>query len=382
MEGRVELASRIGHEAPAQLCSRPLELTVVVPTFNEAANVAPLIAKLDEALAGMSWEAVFVDDNSPDGTSDAVREIARSDRRIRVIQRVGRRGLASAVVEGMLGSAAPVIAVIDGDMQHDEAVLPRLYEAIAQDGHDLAIGTRYTEGGSTGEWDKSRVLISRFATWVAHILLKNDVKDPMSGFFAVRREIFMEALPRLSMVGFKILLDMVASIPRRLRIAEIPYTFRSRVAGESKLDSKVAQEFGALLLEKVFGHIVPVRFLMFAAVGALGLVVHLTVLGVLVRFIGVDFAVGQALAVFTAMTFNYVLNNSFTYRDMRLRGARFVRGLISFYAVCLIGAIGNIGVGELIYRMHYRWWLAGLAGAIVGVVWNYAASSVLTWKRK
>ena len=359
-----------------------LQLTVVIPTFNEAANVAPLAAKLDQALSGLNWEAVYVDDNSPDGTSDQVRELARIDRRIRVIQRVGRRGLSSAVVEGMLSSAAPVLAVIDGDMQHDETVLVKLYEAIVEGGNDLAIGTRYTEGGSTGEWDESRVKISQFATRLSNLLLKNDVKDPMSGFFAVKREVFVESLPNLSMVGFKILLDMVASVPRKLKIAEVPYTFRSRVAGESKLDSKVAQEFGALLLEKMFGHIVPVRFMMFAAVGALGLGVHLVTLGILVRLAAIQFGVSQAIAVFTAMTFNYVLNNSFTYRDMRLRRWKFVRGLFTFYAVCLIGAVGNIGIGDFIYKMHYTWWAAGIAGAIVGVVWNYAASSMFTWNKK
>ena len=362
--------------------ARALDLTVVVPTFNESANVAPLVAALNKALSGIAWEVVFVDDNSPDGTSDAVREIARRDRRVRIVQRYGRRGLASAVVEGFLGSAAPVMAVIDGDMQHDESALPNLYRAVAEGGSDLAIGTRYTEGGSTGDWDQSRERISRFATRLSHMLLKNDIADPMSGFFAIRRDVFMESLPKLSLIGFKILLDIVASIPRKLTIAEVPYTFRSRTAGESKLDSKVAQEFGALLLEKMFGHIIPIRFLMFAAVGGLGLLVHLGVLGLLVRVMHSEFRWSQAAAVFTASTFNYVLNNSFTYRDMRLRGAKFVRGLLSFYAVCLIGAIGNIGVADLVYGMHYRWWLAGVAGAVVGVVWNYAASSLFTWKKK
>jgi dolichol-phosphate mannosyltransferase len=382
MDGEVGLSNG-GAGNPATAPETPsLQLTVIIPTFNEADNVAPLAAKLDAALAGLAWEAVYVDDNSADGTSDRVREIARVDRRIRVIQRVGRRGLSSAVVEGMLSSAAPVLAVIDGDMQHDETVLVKLYDAIVEGGNDLAIGTRYTEGGSTGEWDESRVKISQFATKLSNILLKNDVKDPMSGFFAVKREVFVESLPNLSMVGFKILLDMVASVPRKLKIAEVPYTFRSRVAGESKLDSKVAQEFGALLLEKMFGHIVPVRFMMFAAVGALGLCVHLATLGILVRLAAVQFGVSQAIAVFTAMTFNYVLNNSFTYRDMRLRRWKFVRGLFTFYAVCLIGAIGNIGIGDFIYKLHYTWWAAGIAGAVVGVVWNYAASSMFTWNKK
>src|ERR1700754_680613 len=149
MNGEVGVDSGGAGNSAMKPVGASLQLTVIIPTFNEAENVAPLAAKLDHALSGLDWEAVYVDDNSADGTSDRVRELARVDRRIRVIQRVGRRGLSSAVVEGMLSSAAPVVAVIDGDMQHDETVLVKLYAAIADDGNDLAIGTRYTEGGST-----------------------------------------------------------------------------------------------------------------------------------------------------------------------------------------------------------------------------------------
>jgi dolichol-phosphate mannosyltransferase len=362
--------------------SRPLELAVILPTLNEAANVRPTIARLHATLAGIEWEAVFVDDNSADGTADLLREIGREDRRIRVVQRVGRRGLASAVVEGMLATAAPVLAVMDADLQHDETVLPKMYAAVANDGFELVVGTRYVEGGSTGEWEQSRERISRFATRLASLVMKTPVSDPMSGLFAIRREVLMDALPRLSNVGFKILLDILASVSRPLKVEEVPYTFRNRVAGESKLDSRVLQEYLVLLLEKLFGRFLPVRFLMFATVGAFGLLVHLAVLGLALTLLDDDFRTAQAIAVLAAMTFNYAVNNSLTYRDMRLKGFAFVRGLFTFYFVCLVGAIGNIGVGELVYSLDYQWWLAGIAGAIVGVVWNYAASSVFTWRRK
>ena len=359
----------------------PLQLAVIIPVLNEVANVAPLIERLSVALDGLVWEAIIVDDNSPDGTADRAREEARLDPRVRIVQRIGRRGLSSAVIEGMLASGAPVLAVIDGDMQHDEAILPAMYRAVAEEGNDLAVGTRYVEGGSTGDWDASREKMSRFATALSRRLLKAEMSDPMSGFFAVRREAMMAALPHLSSIGFKILMDLVASSPTRLRIAEIPYTFRNRIHGESKFDARVAQEFAILLLEKMFGHFLPIRFLMFAMVGTIGLVIHLGTLGSGIAA-GLDFKLAQSIAVMLAMTANFFFNNALTFRDMRLRGAALWRGLVSFYLVGLIGAIGNVGVGAVVYRLEGIWWLAGLAGVAVGVVWNYAASSVVTWRVK
>lgn len=357
----------------------PLELAVIIPVMNEAANVAPLIARLDAVLAGIGWEAIFVDDHSPDGTADAVRTIARTDRRIRIVERIGRRGLSSAVVEGMLASAAPVLAVIDGDMQHDEGLLPALF-ACCNGGTDIAIGSRYVAGGGVGSWDESRASASRFATRAANAVLPVTVGDPMSGFFAIRRDAFEAALPHLSGSGFKILLDLIISSPRAPTVVELPYVFRERTAGESKLDLMVVAEYAQLLADKTVGRIVPVRLLMFLAVGLLGLGVHLSVLGGSLAG-GVDFAVAQGVAVFTAMTFNFALNNVFTYRDRRLRGWRFVTGLLSFYAVCLVGAAANIGVGSWVHDLDNSWWVAGAAGALVGAVWNYAASSFVTWRK-
>jgi len=357
----------------------PLQLGVIIPVLNEAANIAPLIERIDAALAGIVWEAIIVDDNSPDGTSEVARAQARRDPRVRIVERIGRRGLSSAVIEGMLASGAPVLAVIDGDMQHDEGILPRMYRAVADEGHDLAVGTRYIEGGSTGDWDASREKMSRFATALSRRLLKADMSDPMSGFFVVRREVVVAAMPHLSSIGFKILMDLVASSPTRLKIAEIPYTFRNRVHGESKFDARVAQEFAILLLEKLFGHFLPIRFLMFAMVGSLGVIVHLAVLGSGMAA-GLEFRIAQTLAVVVAMSGNFFLNNSLTFRDVRLRGAKLWRGLLSFYAVGAIGAVGNVGIGNFVYRIEGVWWLAGIAGVAVGVVWNYAASSLVTWR--
>jgi dolichol-phosphate mannosyltransferase len=360
----------------------PLELTVVIPTLNEAGNVQPLLEKLGVALAGIEWEAIFVDDGSTDGTPDLLTSIAQNDRRVRMVRRIGRRGLSSAVVEGALASTTPIIAVIDADLQHDERILPDLYKAIANDGNELAIGTRYAGNGSTGEWDDKRLKISRFATALASPIMKTRLSDPMSGFFAVRRDVLLEAAPGLSNVGYKILLDLVASSPRTLKLAEVGYTFGTRQSGESKLDEMVALEYIELLLDKTIGRFVPVKLVQFGAIGVLGVGVHLALLYLTLNVLGAAFAAAQATAVVGAMTFNFALNNRFTYRDQQLKGLAWVGGLLSFYLVCSIGAIGNVGIGSLVYEQFHGWWMAGIAGAIVGSVWNYVASGWLTWTKR
>ena len=364
------------HAAP----SSPLELAVVVPTLNESGNVSEFLTLLEVALAGTAWEAVFVDDNSSDGTADLLREIAREDRRVKVIQRVGRRGLASAVVEGALASSAPLIAVMDADLQHDHGCLPRLVRAV-REGSDVAVGSRYIDGGGVGEWHNSRHTGSLYATKLARYVLKAPLSDPMSGFFCISREAFMASLPRLSGGGFKILLDLVSSAPEPLKVAEVPYVFRVRTAGESKLDFMVVAEYAKLLADKSIGRFVPISLLLFLAVGALGVVVHLAILGTLLKGLLVSFAAAQSVAVACAMTFNFSLNNMFTYSDRRLRGWRYAKGLAGFAAVCSVGAVANVGVGSYFYASEPNWWLAGVAGSLIGAVWNYVASSALVWRK-
>jgi dolichol-phosphate mannosyltransferase len=245
---------------------------------------------------------------------------------------------------------------------------------------DLVVGSRYTSGGGVGDWSLRRARLSGLATRLARLVCKAEVADPLSGFFMCRREVFEQALRRMSGQGFKILLDLLASSPEPVRVCELPYRFRQRQHGESKLDTMIAWEFGMLLADKLIGHIVPVRFALFAMIGALGLVVHLAILWISLNYFGLAFTAAQSAATVAAMTSNFFLNNQFTYRDQRLSGVSLLRGLAAFYLICGVGAIANVGVASYAFTSSHAWWLAGVAGVVVGSVWNFAMSSVFTWR--
>jgi dolichol-phosphate mannosyltransferase len=356
------------------------ELTLVIPTFNERDNIAPLVAAVGTALAGVEWEILFVDDNSRDGTPDEIRRVSHEDPRVRCIRRLSRKGLASACMDGMFNSEAPYLAVMDADLQHDENILPAMLDALRNDDADIAIGTRYAGAGSTGALSGSRVRISRFATWLANLVLPIKISDPMSGFFMLNREIFEQAKSKLSGKGFKILLDFLTSAPGEIRVQEFPYTMRSRALGESKLSPVVVWEYFMLLADKLLGRLLPPRFLLFSLVGLTGVGVHLALLSLLHYGFNQPFFPAQAVATLVAMTSNFFLNNYFTYSDRPARGKAIISALISFYLACSIGAVINLELADAMYLRQFPWWIAGVSGAFVAAVWNYAATSIVTWR--
>lgn len=358
------------------------ELSIIVPTYKERGNVAELVSRLDAALAGTAWEAIFVDDNSPDGTAEAVKDIALRDRRVRCLRRVGRRGLAGACIEGILSSASPFVAVMDADLQHDEKVLPLMLTRLKEGRVDLVAATRYVEGGSAGTFSERRGAISRAATRLTHKLVGTNLSDPMSGFFMMRREPFEMIAPTLSPVGFKILLDIVVSGGDRLAIAEQPYVFGKRFEGESKFNAQIGVEFLGLLLAKMTGDLVDPRFIFFAIVGSLGLVVHLVALRLALVFLPDAFRGAQIIATLVAMTSNFLLNNELTYRDRRLKGVGMLRGFLLFCLIGSVGVITNVDLASWLYTNRQVWWVAGAAGAIMGALWNYAMSTLFVWRAR
>lgn len=358
------------------------DLAIVLPTFNESGNVGPMVNRLEKALEGVSYEVIFVDDDSPDGTADVVRRLAEDHDNLRVLQRIGRRGLASACIEGILAAAAPFVAVMDADMQHDETVLPEMLRRMREENLDLVVGSRNIAGGSMGEFASWRVKLSQLGRRLSLMGAEHELSDPMSGFFMVRVATFERFAHRLSGIGFKILLDIVLSAGPGLRVAEAPYRFRQREHGESKLDVLVGLEYFELLVDKHLGDFLNVRIVLFGMVGALGVGVHLLILRALLELAGLRFATGQAITTVIVMVLNYVLNNSVTYRDRRLRGWRFWGGLLTFCLACGLGVAANVAVANEAFRRGVPWWLAAGTGLLFSAVWNYGVTSMTTWRQE
>lgn len=362
--------------------SNALVLAVVIPTFNEKGNVAALMEKLHQVLCGVSWEAIFVDDDSPDGTCTSVRDLATRYPNVRCLRRVGRRGLSSACVEGMLSTHARFLAVMDADLQHDEKLLPQMLKVLQQDHYDMVVGSRYIEGGGLGDWDSKRQQTSWVATVLSQRWLGVSIRDPMSGFFMLRREVLDNTVHRLSNIGFKILVDLIVSSPQPLKILELPFHFGQRTVGESKLDNRVVWDFLMLLMDKTVGRYVPVQLLSFGLIGSAGVLVHLVVLSIGMALFTDFFLVAQTAAVIVSMVFNFILNNALTYRDQRLQAWAWWSGLFKFMLACAVGAAANVGVASYIYGDVGYWVWSALAGILVGVMWNYAATAILVWPQR
>ena len=367
-------------EAPGR--SKPT-VSVIVPTYRESANIPILFERIKRALDGAPWELVVVDDNSPDGTSNVAFALAAEDRRIRCLRRVNRSGLAGAVIEGWMSSSADFVAVIDGDLQHDESILPKMYEALARGSGNLAIGARIRNASGSGSLSPARQALSDLGAWFFRQIAGAAVADPMSGFFMIRREIVSRLAPRLSPDGFKILVDVILSAGGGLKIVEIPYEFRKRKAGESKLTPLVGIDFLGLVVHHATAGILPIRFVLFAMIGAGGLIVHILTLSAVLHWFGMlTFDAGQLIATIVAMGSNFILNNEITYRPYQFRGLGMVAGFLAFALGCSVGALANLNVASWLYRADQTWWLAGLAGALLSVVWNYAVSTNLIWRRR
>ena len=378
-------------ELALNVAQRPLQLAIVLPTLNERANLVPLVERLDAALGDIAWEAIIVDDNSPDGTADEARAIAQRDPRIRVIQRVNRRGLASAAIEGMLSTAAPIVAVMDADHQHDPNLLPQMLAAVDSGEYDVAVASRFAEGASTEAWGRpDRVKASGMANALASKVTGVDLTDPMSGYFLVRAETLRADAHRLSGVGFKILLDLLATVDTKLRVKEFPLFFAARASGESKLDRTIVFEFLVGLYDRWLGRIIPTRFALFGTIGTMGVVIHMGVLSVFLTIFGGTlkgqlvsaFEIGQTIAAVVAMTFNFLLNNTLTYADKRLTGiGPLLRGWINFGLTCSVGLLANVGVATILVRFGMHEYAAAIVGIVIGSVWNFALSSKFVWGR-
>lgn len=356
-------------------------LTVVIPTYNERENVVSIITRLEKSVLGPTIDqVVFVDDDSPDGTWQVIREIS-SSLRLTCVHRIGRTGLSSAVIEGMMIARTPYIAVMDADGQHDPKDLEVMATRARRKTLDLIIGSRFLTRSSQDSHAGLRHQASKWGNRIARVMLGRPISDPLTGLFVVRHAALMTVVRGLKPIGFKILFDLLFLMRNgQYQIEEQQIDFGRRLAGQSKLDAAVIIEFVDQIAHRLSRGLVPEKFLSFAAVGSVGVAVHFIALYGFVEA-GLLFWVAQSMATLAAMFSNYVLNNEVTFRRLRRKGFDWFSGLLLFVAFCSVGALANVGIASALFESDYVWWLSGLAGVIVGTVFNFSLARSYVWKK-
>lgn len=371
-----------------------MKVSIVTPTFNEAENICQFLAELRRHLARCDYEIIVVDDDSPDLTwKVAASEMAGADHRIRVLRRTERRGLGNSVIDGFKHSGGDAIACMDADFQHDPAILPEMLAALERGG-DIVVASRYAEGGATGEWSLVRSAGSKLATRLAKFMLGVRIHDPMSGYFMLRRKDFQRVSEQLNGDGFKIMLEILVHL-KPSNVVEVPYTFRSRLAGTSKLSSIVIFDYMRQLcrLSTSAGRL-PGRFVKFASVGLIGAIVNLCVLALLIQFTSLRDWRASVLSSLTAMTNNYVLNNAWTFGDRKIRGLKHFAScalyfLISFcglgvttaaYAAISYVLVSSFGVAPRGQLPNSVLLLIQLISISFGTYTNYSLNKHFTWR--
>ena len=359
-------------------------LSIVIPTYNERENISKILEKLRKSLKAIKYEIVFVDDNSPDGTSEEIQVFMKKSQNVHLIRRIGRRGLSGAIIEGIFASKASLVGIMDCDLQHDESKLLEMLALFNKNTSlDVVIGSRFAEDGeiSNRAFSKIREIGSKTITVVIKKLLNINSTDPLSGFFMVKRDSFLSRSNKLQTQGFKVLADFLAVSGHNIEVEEIGYKFKNRVLGESKMSLLTALELISLVLSQIFGGKVSIRFILFCMVGVSGIFVQLLTTGLLFLLAN-GFSTSQTVGIFAAMTSNYFLNNYITFQERRLKSIDLLRGLLSFYLICSLGAFANIAVSTYFFSLSSNWLVSSFIGAIFGAVWNFTLSSIFTWKSK
>ncbi|MCP5503030.1 MAG: glycosyltransferase family 2 protein [Leptospiraceae bacterium] len=371
------------------------DFSLIIPTFNEKDNICILIPKLKELFIqnSISYEIIVVDDDSPDLTWKIARDKFEDDISVRVIRRVGKKGLSSAVIDGMSVARGKYLGVIDADMQHDESILPRMLKEMEE--YEVVIGSRKVEDGGYGEWGFIRKMMSKGATLVAKIFLPIPVKDPMSGFFIVRKELFDELVSSINPRGFKILLEFIGR-KKQVKAKEVGYVFRTRQYGTTKMSSSVIQNYLAALYDIRFGKYISLTFLVYAFVGLIGLAINFSIRKTS-AFVFADEQNQSPLSIpvlsgFIASLFsNYILNNIWTFKQFRISGVlQQIKGFITFSLISVLGLLIQLSVWNFLLQIHNitfmnpaENWLSyfyNFVGIVVATASNYYLNKNITWE--
>jgi dolichol-phosphate mannosyltransferase len=354
---------------------------VVLPTYNEVENLPKIVPLIEETLKGIRHEIIVADDNSPDGTYARAMELAESNPHLKAICRTHNKGLSASVMDGFAIAQGDLLVVMDADLQHDAAVLPKFLAEYAN-GASLVIGSRKSEGGSVQGWSALRRFVSWGATFLAKILLPGLPSDPMSGFFGIRAALYRKIAPSLNPRGFKILLEIIANAPGE-PIAEVGYVFKTRQFGESKLSGAIMWSYLVALYDLRFGRFFPVRYIKYSLVGLAGWFINQLALFFLKTRLGLANEIALLPSIEIALIFNFFINNAFTFRDHRLRGVwPILKGLATYQVICVLGAYINYAVAlHLVTFVGVNIYAANTAGILLASLWNYYINAQIIWNK-
>ena len=356
--------------------------SIVLPTYNEANNIKIIINELIKLLEkNYVYEIIVIDDNSPDHTWRIVEEEYINYQNIFCFRRIKKRGLSSAIVDGFMLSKFNNMIVLDSDLQHDLKIIPNIIDKLSNN-FDLVIGSRYINNDSMKDWNFFRRLLSQFATKISNFIQDSITTDPMSGFFGIKKKLFLEVVNQLDIKGYKILLDIVAVLKNKknFKNIDIPYKFKERIYGESKLTGEILIESLDLIYSKLFGSILPVNFIKFITVGSFGALIHFSILFFLYKFLDYSYSFALICSIEFSIIFNYFLNNIWTFRFVKLFGKQNLIGLIKFNLFSGIGGIIAYLVSQNLYNLDFNWVISSLLGAIVASLWNYNLNKIMTWR--
>lgn len=347
------------------------KLSIIIPTYNERENLGALLERIFSSLGGLNFEVIVVDDNSPDGTGKLADEIASKRRDMKVVHRERKLGLGTAILDGIRVAEGEFIGVMDADMQHPPELLKTMLEK-AGEGADIVIASRYVEGGKVDGWSFVRRATSKGALWLSHLLLPRvrKIKDTLSGYFIFKKSV-IEGIS-LNVKGFKLLIEILAR-GKYEKVVEVPYTFRARAAGRSKLSLSEKIDYLKQILR-----LSDYRIFKFTAVGVSGLVVNNGVLWLLVSALGAIPFLAGIFSIEASILSNFALNNFWTFKDRK--GGSFLSRMLKYHGSVALGAVVNYATLVTLTIIGLHLIVANTIGIFLGFISNYLLSETFVWK--